>query len=58
MTYNFDPDRWYDNEYAAIAKQYRSGTLTKKEFETAQKNLEARQEEMWKRLDGSYRIDV
>lgn len=56
MTYNFDPDMWYDNEYTAIAQQYKTRTITKTEFETAIKSLQARLEDMWNRLDGSYRI--
>ena len=56
MTYNFDPDIWYDNEYAAVKQQYRSGSLSKAEFDHAAKTLQVRLDEMWKRLDGSYDI--
>ena len=40
MTYNFDPDRWYKNEYEFIKTEYKSGKITKKEFKSALKELE------------------
>jgi hypothetical protein len=56
MTYNFDPDRWYDNEAAALALKLRRGTLSKSEFEAAMDELNRRYGEMLDRLDGTYRI--
>jgi len=56
MTYNFDPDRWYDNELAALKAARRSGNMTEREYDRAFEELERRHEAMWKRLDGSYRI--
>jgi len=40
VTYNFDPDRWYKNEYEFIKTEYKSGKITKKEFKSALKELE------------------
>jgi len=56
MTYNFDPDRWYENEHTVIHSKYISGEMTKQEYEKAEKELDKKLEDMWKRLDGSYQI--
>ena len=56
MTYNFDPDKWYENELAALKSKYESGKLTKVEFDKAITDLEHRYNEMWDRLDGTYKI--
>lgn len=56
MTYNFDPDRWYADELAALERCLASGRMTPQEFESARTALDERYEEMWRRLDGSYRI--
>ena len=56
MTYNFDPDRWYENELAAIRSKYAAGDISKREFEKAVEDLDNRYDHMWKRLDGSYQI--
>lgn len=56
MTYNFDPDRWYENELAAIKKKHQQGIISKTELELQVRNLDDRYDSMWKRLDGSYQI--
>jgi hypothetical protein len=56
MTYNFDPDRWYENELIALKDRYKSGKINEQEHADAFDDLDRRHEEMWKRLDGSYRI--
>jgi len=56
MTYNFDPDRWYDNELAALGQKRRDGRLTPQEFQTAVADLDERHAAMLDRLDGTYRI--
>ncbi len=56
MTYNFDADRWYDNERAALEKKRDDGALSKKQLEQALFDLDRRYEEMLDRLDGTYRI--
>ena len=58
MTYNFDPDQWYENELAIIHSKYIAGKLTKDEYEEAAKQLDRKHEDMWKRLDGSYQINL
>ncbi len=57
MTYNFDPDRWYDNELAALESAYKAGRLDAVDVERSKDRLMARYDEMVARLDGTYRID-
>jgi hypothetical protein len=57
MTYNFDPDRWFDNEKAYLELRRRNGQLTEAAFREALAVLQQRYDEMWKRLDGGYRVD-
>jgi len=56
MTYNFDPDRWYQNELALLRARHESGALSKREFEDAVADLDRRYDDMLERLDGSYQI--
>jgi len=56
MTYNFDPERWYENEYAALEVQHKKGDLTDKEFEQACADLLQRYEEVLTRLDGTFQL--
>ena len=56
MTYNFDPDRWYENEFSAIEAQYGSGQRTAKQYKDAIDDLQRRYDEMMDRLDGTYQI--
>ncbi len=56
MTYNFDPERWYENEYAALEALHKKGALTGDEFEKACSDLLDRYEEMVSRLDGTYQL--
>ena len=56
MTYNFDPDRWYENERAVIEERHRSGEIDAGQYEEAIEDLETRYDEMLDRLDGTYQI--
>jgi len=56
MTYNFDPDRWYDDELAFLDRERHSGRLSAKEYGRRVADLDRRLAEMWRRLDGSYQI--
>jgi hypothetical protein len=56
MTYNFDPDQWYDNELAVIRASYETGKITRQEYEKAEKALNKRLDDMWERIDGSYHL--
>ena len=56
MTYNFDPDQWYKNEFEFIKAEYKSNNITERELKSALKALEIKYEEMCDRLDGTYQI--
>jgi hypothetical protein len=56
MTYNFDPDRWYDNELAVLKERQKTGEFDAQEYEAAVADLDRRFDEMLERLDGSYQI--
>jgi hypothetical protein len=56
MTYNFDPDRWYENELLVIRGNFKNGRLSEQEYEKAIEELDRKLEKMWARLDGSYQI--
>ncbi|MBW2655943.1 MAG: hypothetical protein JRC91_13800 [Deltaproteobacteria bacterium] len=56
MTYNFDPDKWYDNELFLIQSKLKTGEIKQNEYDDAIEILDKKIEEMWKRLDGTYQI--
>ena len=56
MTYNFDPERWYENEYSALEVLHETGNITDSEFEKASLDLLQRYEDMLSRLDGTYQL--
>lgn len=56
MTYNFDPDRWYDNQRAALESKLARGEIGRSAFEAALAELQRRLEEMESRLDGTFQI--
>ena len=56
MTYNFDPDKWYEMEYRALTRQRESGRMGEAAFEKALSELQQRYEQMLDRLDGTYRL--
>lgn len=56
MTYNFDPDRWYDNELAYLDHHLKTDRITPGQYEKARDDLQERYDAMLARLDGTYRI--
>jgi hypothetical protein len=56
LTYNFDPDRWLDNERAFLDRRLRRGELSESEHEREMDRLERRWRRMWDRLDGTYDV--
>ena len=56
MTYNFDPDRWYESHRAALEGRRERGEIDADAFEREMADLEHRYEEMLERLDGTYQI--
>ena len=51
MTYNFDPDRWYENQRRALDAKRDRGELTGEGYQDGLDDLERRYEEMTSRLD-------
>ena len=56
MTYNFDPQRWYDNEHAVLESRMKSGKISARQYRVAVRELNRRYEEMLDRLDGTYQL--
>ncbi len=56
MTYNFDPDRWYQDERTILDARYRAGEIRQSEYEDAVSELDRRYDEMIDRLDGTYQV--
>ena len=53
MTYNFDPDKWYDMEHGYLKARLKSGKITKEDYNRAVEELERQHADIWKRLDGT-----
>ena len=51
MTYNFDPDRWYENQRRALDGRREREGLTPDAYQAALDDLERRYEAMASRLD-------
>ena len=56
MTYNFDPDKWYDIELGYLNARLRLGKMTQEEFNSAIEELDRQLEEICNRLDGTYQL--
>ncbi len=56
MTYNFDAERWYDNQRALLEARRARGELNEKEFAADLEDLDLRYEEMTSRLDRSFEL--
>jgi DICT domain-containing protein len=56
MTYNFDPDKWYDDEWHILRTKLKQGRLTREEYNRALADLDRRLADMWNRLDGTYQV--
>ena len=54
MTYNFDPDRWFDIEESALKAKLAKGDIEKEQFEKEMELLAEKYEEMLERLDVRY----
>ena len=51
MTYNFDPDRWYENQRRALDAKHERGELDAAGYQAGLDDLERRYEAMQARLD-------
>jgi hypothetical protein len=56
VTYNFDPERWYEANRAALDARRNRGELDDDAWQEAVADLDRRYDEMLARLDGTYVI--
>ena len=56
MTYNFDPDRWYEREREMLDARHREDEIGEQEYKKALSELDRRYDEMLDRLDGTYQV--
>jgi hypothetical protein len=56
MTYNFDAEKWYENQKALLAARRERGELSDAEFALAIDDLDRRFDEMIARLDGTFQL--
>ncbi len=56
MTYNFDPERWYENERGFLEQRRRSEGWSDARFEAMLEDLDRRYDLMVSGLDGTYQI--
>ena len=56
MTYNFDPEKWFEMEKRVLDRRLKKGDLDRLAYEKALDSLDRRYAEMLTRLDGSYQI--
>jgi len=57
MTYNFDLDKWYNDELYILQSKLKHGEITDSGYDQAIESLGIKFDEMWSRLDGTYQID-
>lgn len=56
MTYNFDPERWYEIRLARLDRRREAGEINDESYQIEVADLERRYEEMLQRLDGTFQI--
>jgi hypothetical protein len=56
MTYNFDPDRWYEREREMLDARQRAGEISAQEYKKVLSELDRRYDKMLDRLDGTYQV--
>jgi hypothetical protein len=56
VTYNFDPERWLENERLRLEHRRRTGELSEEAAARAAEELERRYEAMLARLDGTFPV--
>lgn len=56
VTYNFDAEKWYENQWALLEARRERRELDEDAFAAAVADLDRRYDEMVARLDGSFRL--
>ena len=54
MTYNFDAERWYENQRRLLDRRLNLGEIGEAQYKVELDALENRYEDMLRRLDGTY----
>ena len=54
MTYNFDPDRWYETQLRRLEHRLAEGEIDDRQYRRTLEDLDRRYDEMLRRLDGTY----
>ncbi len=57
MTYNFDPDKWYEHEMFILQAKQEQGKISLENYALAEEDLDRRLSDMWARLDGTYQVN-
>jgi hypothetical protein len=56
VTYNFDPERWYENQRRLLELRHDSAEVDDQAFAELVEDLDRRYEEMLTRLDQSFQL--
>jgi hypothetical protein len=56
VTYNFDPERWYDSQLTLLKARHDRGEIDDAELQSLLEDLDKRYEDILDRLDGTYSI--
>jgi len=56
MSYNFDPDRWYERERLRLDRRRESGDIDEAEHERLVRALDRRLEDIVSRLDHTFQL--
>jgi hypothetical protein len=56
MTYNFDHDRWYEDQLRALEARRDAGEIDEATFNARREDLDRRHDEMVRRLDGTFQL--
>ncbi len=56
MTYNFDAERWHEDQRALLVARHERGELSDAELAAAVEALDRKYDEMVARLDGTFQL--
>ncbi len=56
MTYNFDPDKWYDNEIYVLQLRLKKKEISQDTYDEKVADLDKKHQKMWERLNNTYQI--
>lgn len=56
MTYNFDPERWHEDQVRLVEHRLKTGALDEEAARRELEEIERRYEAMLDRLDATYRL--